>query len=258
VIELFGGGEELEVSFAHCADDELGDGRRPAPVPGLVGRVIAADFFGPEQGLEEFFGEGFLGSEFLQAVSVRGFEVDGDTAGEVHGAFNLGVLGAGHDFKVDVAFVLVFVADDVYSVEEFVLGTDAAACNTGAEEQAFDQSGAVHVHEGLRHLFGLVGGPAHIPPGAEGAVIAIAFAGGGEQGFEHLQPFTAGHDNFGNGDELALCRVERHVPHRLPVDDRGAGFFPVSIRFQVHVLGEDVQLLVHTLIIEHTSYEVNQ
>src|SRR5687768_4719362 len=70
LVEVVGGGEDFEVTFADGTDDKLGDGGGPAAVPGVAGWLVAAVFFDPLEGAEEFFEEDFLGGELVEAFGV--------------------------------------------------------------------------------------------------------------------------------------------------------------------------------------------
>lgn len=143
VVEAVAGIDQFEVGFANRANDELGDRAGPASIPGIFGGILAADVVGPFDRLEEFVVVILLGGELFEALTVGGFEIDRDAAGEFHGADELVKFDAGHDLHVEVAAVVVFAAEDFGGVEEFVLGLDAAADDAGAEEDTFDGLGFV-------------------------------------------------------------------------------------------------------------------
>ena len=133
-----------------------------------------------------------------QALGVGRFQVDGDAVGKLHAALNLGALGAGHDLQMDVALEAVFFAQDGSGIQELVLRAQPAAQDAGAEEDALGHPSLVESHIGAGELIRREGRPAEIPAAAERAVVAVALARRGEQGFEQ-------------GDLLAIwqgCLVE--------------------------------------------------
>lgn len=174
--ELFTGGDEFEVGFADSTDDKLGGAGWPAAVPGIVGGHFFANLGGPFEGLEQLGGELLFGGELVEATVVGGFEVDGYTTTEVHGADELVFFCAGHDLQVEIAAVLVFAAEDLGGVDELVLHADAATDDTGTEKDAFYSFGPVDLHEGFGEIVGGEGGAAHVAASAEGAVIAVSLA----------------------------------------------------------------------------------
>jgi hypothetical protein len=57
------------------------------------------------------------------------------------------VLGAGHDLEMDVAPILVFAADNLDRIQDFVLCGHAAPDDTGRQEQALHQPGPLDLVE---------------------------------------------------------------------------------------------------------------
>ena len=122
-----------------------------------------------------------------------------NTIGQLHRPAYLLVLGAGHDLEVDKAWVVPFLAQNLGCVDNFVLGLCAAADNAGGEKQAIDEAGLLDTQEAVGHLIRLQGeafGAA--TPGAEGAVEAVAFAGGGHHRSQHRLRAAGGH-HLGDG-----------------------------------------------------------
>lgn len=187
-----GRAEEFEVAFIGAARHELSHGGRVSAVPKFVSGDRTANLFDPAQGTQQFFDEGFVRREFGETFGVGRFEVDRDAVGQLHGAIDLVLLGAWHDLEMDVAFEVMPVAQDVGGVEQFILCADSARRDAGTEEDALGESALIHFAEEVREFIRFERGAAKIAPGAERTVVAVAFAGGGEQGLEKFYRFSVG------------------------------------------------------------------
>ena len=69
----------------------------------------------------------FMRREFGKPLGVRRFQIDRDTIRELHGAIDLIFLRAGHNLEVEISAILMFAAQDLGGVEEFILRADSAA-----------------------------------------------------------------------------------------------------------------------------------
>jgi len=148
--------------------------------------VILADLLRPLQHLNEFFDEDLLGRQGGQTLAGGRLKVDRDAVGQLHGTIELVIFDAGHDFEVDVTPVALSVADDIGGIDDFILRRYRALDDAGREEKSIDFAGAFQRVEGGRHFVGREGDSLGLrSPGAEDAVIAVAFAGGGHHRLHH-------------------------------------------------------------------------
>ena len=137
------------------------------------------------------------------------FQVDRNTVSQLHGPANLFIFGTWHNLEVDVPGVVPLLAQNLGSVDNFVLGLYAAADNAGGKKQAVDEAGLLDTQEAIGHLIGLQGeafGAA--APGAEGAVEAVALAGGGHHRSQHRLRAAGGHhagDGAAQGGGIAFA-----------------------------------------------------
>ena len=70
--------------------------------------------------------------EFRHVLDGGGFEIYGEAGPEAVGGFDDVALGSGHDFEVDVAVEVVFVADEVDNFDHAFGGFGAGAGDAGA------------------------------------------------------------------------------------------------------------------------------
>ena len=65
--------------------------------------------------------------EAREPLRIRRLEVHGDAIGQLHGALNLGMIGAGHDLQMEISAVAFLVAENLGGIEELVLCAPATA-----------------------------------------------------------------------------------------------------------------------------------
>ncbi len=176
-------------------------------VPAEIIRHSPADILYPVKGPNQLLGELLAGSQQTQAVSIGSLQIDRHPVGELHRSQHLVALGAWHDLQVNVPAVTQLAAQDLCSVDELVLGADPTTDDAGAEEDALGDTAIENIHVGAGKFIGLEGEAAHIPPGTEGAVVAVTLAGRCEQGLEQRDTLAVGEN----------CGTEVKLIRRLPV-----------------------------------------
>ena len=261
VDEIAGHVQQFQVAFAGRADHELGHRRRPAALQVFAGRPFASNGLDPLQRGQQFLHKTLLGSQQRQALRRGSFQIDRQPVGQLHGPVDLVVLGAGHDLQVHIAPETMPFAQDGDGVQQFVLRAHAAADDAAAEKQAFDRPGAMHVHENAGHFVGLEGRAAGAAPGPEGAIVAVALAGGGQHRLQqgHGAAVGQGHARHtkgvacaGRGGSCACLRPVRPFETRPVFAQRAAGKHLAARgdgrgppagrrllgRFQVHMNGD--------------------
>ena len=192
-------------------DNELCYQGRPAPALRLACRECAPDVLRPSQGLEQFLEEDFMGGELLEPLSIWGFEIDRHPVGKAHGLQDLLALDSRHQFQMQISPVGVTTAQDGNGVQQPILRAHAAPGDTRAQKQPLCGPRLVQIDEYPGHFFRLEGHTAEIAPGAEGAVVAIALTGGGEQRFEQRQTLTSWHDRGLNAECDFLLQGSRRL-----------------------------------------------
>src|SRR5207237_2426345 len=88
----------------------------------------------------------------------------------------------------------VAAAQDSSSVQQPILRAHTASGDARAQKQPLCSTSLVQLDKRPGHFFRLEGDATEIAPGAEGAVVAIALAGRGEQRLEQRQTPTPWHD----------------------------------------------------------------
>ena len=85
---------------------------------------------------------------------------------------------------MDIAAKTEFMPQDIGGIQQLILCPYSSARDAWAKKGAFGNTAAVQFHEYACKFSGFEGGAAEITAGAEGTIIAIPFAGRGEQGLQ--------------------------------------------------------------------------
>ena len=152
------------------------------------------------EGLEQFLEEDFMGGKLPEPLSIWGFEIDRHPVGKAHGLQDLLALDPGHQFQMQISPVGVAAAQDSGGIQEPILCAHAASSDARAQKQPICSTRLVQFAEYFGHFFRLECHAAEIAPGAEGAVVAIAFAGRGEQCLEQRQALAPWQDGGLNAE----------------------------------------------------------
>lgn len=172
-VELLAEREELLVGILDRAHDKLGDGIGEA----LVG-MLASNSLSQLQHGQQFVGEVFFGGQLAQAFLGRRLQVDRDAIGQLHRPVDLIVFRARHDLQMHVALVVVALPNDLYRIDNAILGLHSALDDARGQKKTIHLSCPLQCIEALRHLIGTERHALRFATsGPEGAIVAVAFAG---------------------------------------------------------------------------------
>jgi hypothetical protein len=147
-----------------------------------------------------------MGGELPEPLSIWGFEIDRHSVGKAHGLQDLLALDPRHQFQMQISSIGVPAAQDSGGIQQPILRAPTTSGDARTQKQPLCSTRLVQVDEYPGHFFRLECHTAEIAPGAEGAVVAIALTGGGEQRLEQRQAPPPWHDGGLNAERDFLLQ----------------------------------------------------
>jgi hypothetical protein len=112
--------------------------------------------------------------------------------GQLQGALDVCLRGAGQELEVDVSRKAVPGTDQLHAGDHLVHGPIDAAAHTRAEKDPIHQVRAAHPVKGTGQFLGLEAAAGLVATGAHGAIVAVSLADVGHQDLEDPHPLAIG------------------------------------------------------------------